>query len=155
MDVQQQKIVLIGDAAAGKTMLAHRMLGHNFDEKYVPTLGADVFTVLRNNINYSIWDTAGDEKYGGLKGAYWLGSDYVFIVIDGKNSSAHELQQTYERYKQEALSTCGDRPIITIVNKCDSEDIQMKFEEIQHINDILFISCKNGINAQYIFNVLE
>jgi GTP-binding nuclear protein Ran len=45
-----------------------------FEKKYVATVGAEVhpmdFTTNRGKIIFNVWDTAGQEKYAGLRDGY-------------------------------------------------------------------------------------
>jgi hypothetical protein len=68
------KLVLIGDGGVGKTTFVKRHKTGEFEKKYVPTLGAEVnpidFTTKRGKILFNVWDTAGQEKYAGLRDGY-------------------------------------------------------------------------------------
>src|SRR3546814_6111230 len=66
------KIALVGDGGVGKTTYVKRMLTGEFEKKYVATLGVEVHP-LRFRTNYgpvifNMWDTAGQEKFGGQIG---------------------------------------------------------------------------------------
>ena len=45
-----------------------------FEKRYVPTLGAEVhpldFVTQKGKIIFNVWDTAGQEKYAGLRDGY-------------------------------------------------------------------------------------
>ena len=45
-------------------------------EKYVATLGVEghplVFHTTRGPIKFNVWDTAGQEKFGGLRDGYFI-----------------------------------------------------------------------------------
>lgn len=56
---------MIGDAKTGKTKWINNILGTD-DDKYVPTIGVNVFPIEIENIKLNIWETAGNIKYGGL-----------------------------------------------------------------------------------------
>jgi hypothetical protein len=72
--VPQFKLVLVGDGGVGKTTFVKRHISGEFEKKYVPTLGAEVhpmdFTTDRGKITFNVWDTAGQEKYAGLRDGY-------------------------------------------------------------------------------------
>lgn len=78
MQVEEQiptfKLVLVGDGAVGKTSLVKRHLTGEFQRKYVPTLGADVWPLDFNTncgkLRFNVWDTAGQEKLSGLRDGY-------------------------------------------------------------------------------------
>ena len=47
-----------------------------FEKKYVATLGVEVHPVMfqtnRGKIQFNVWDTAGQEKFGGLRDGYYI-----------------------------------------------------------------------------------
>ena len=54
------------------------------------TLGVEVhpltFHTSRGQINYNVWDTAGQEKFGGLRDGYYIQGTTCFIKnINPKN----------------------------------------------------------------------
>ena len=74
-DIQAKwKLVLVGDGGVGKTTFVKRHKTGEFEKKYVPTLGAEVnpidFVTKRGRILFNVWDTAGQEKYAGLRDGY-------------------------------------------------------------------------------------
>jgi len=61
------KLVLIGDAAVGKTSIRRRYLGKGFEREHLTTLGADFAattkTIDNYQIKYQIWDLAGQPMF--------------------------------------------------------------------------------------------
>lgn len=70
------KCVLVGDGGTGKTTFVKRHLTGEFEKKYVATLGVEVhplvFNTSRGSIRFNVWDTAGQEKFGGLRDGYYI-----------------------------------------------------------------------------------
>ena len=70
------KCVLVGDGGTGKTTFVKRHLTGEFEKKYVATLGVEVhplvFHTNRGAIRFNVWDTAGQEKFGGLRDGYYI-----------------------------------------------------------------------------------
>ena len=62
------KILIVGDANAGKTSILDQFTNGNFDGAYISTIGID-FNVKTVNIKegvqikLQIWDTCGQERY--------------------------------------------------------------------------------------------
>ena len=80
------KIVLMGDGGVGKSALIGHWINHTFEKKYVATFGVSV-TPLTISTNYGdfhldIWDTAGQEKFGGLFDGYLIGAQAVLLMLD-------------------------------------------------------------------------
>ena len=69
--VAEFKVVLIGDGAVGKTTFVHRHTTGEFKKIYIATQGVEVnsitFYTNHGPIKLAIWDTAGQEKLGGLR----------------------------------------------------------------------------------------
>ena len=67
------KIVVLGDAAVGKTSLINQYVEKSFQEDYKPTLGANIIRkdVTIDPINAKVrlimWDLAGQEKYNVIR----------------------------------------------------------------------------------------
>jgi len=70
------KLILVGDGGVGKTTFVKRHLTGEFEKKYVATLGVEVhplgFHTNRGPIKFNVWDTAGQEKFGGLRDGYYI-----------------------------------------------------------------------------------
>ena len=72
------KCVLVGDGGVGKTTYVKRHETGDFEKVYVrdrlATRGAEVhrltFTTSCGPITFNCWDTAGQEKFGGLRDGY-------------------------------------------------------------------------------------
>ncbi len=71
------KLVLVGDGGVGKTTFVKRHLTGEDEKKYEATVGVEVrpldFHTTRGKIRFNVWDTAGQEKFGGLRDGYYIG----------------------------------------------------------------------------------
>ena len=80
------KVILIGDSAVGKTNIMNKYLTGQFNENSKATVGVEfgskLFNIDGHNIKAQIWDTAGQEKYKAITGAYYKGSKGAFVVYD-------------------------------------------------------------------------
>jgi small GTP-binding protein len=86
--VVECKLVLLGNANAGKTSLVTRLVKNRFNAGQTATVGA-AFTqhrvpVADSNevIQFGIWDTAGSERYRSLAPMYYRGAQAAVIVFD-------------------------------------------------------------------------
>ena len=85
------KVLLLGDAAVGKTSLIKRLITGKFldktDSNYIATIGIDykrkTIRIEENKfVKLQIWDTAGQERFRGLAKNYYRGADAVVLVYD-------------------------------------------------------------------------
>jgi Ras-related protein Rab-11A len=88
------KIVVLGDAAVGKTSLINQFVEGSFNEDYKPTLGANIVRkdVSLNNtkVRLIMWDLAGQEKYRVVRSMYFQGCQGALLVYDVTRYSTFE-----------------------------------------------------------------
>jgi Ras-related protein Rab-11A len=118
------KVIIIGDSSVGKTNIMSKYLKNQFLENSKATVGVEfgskLFTINGHNIKAQIWDTAGQEKYKAITGAYYKGSKGAFVVYD---ITRKETFESVEKWIND-LKVAGDSKltILLIGNKCDLED---------------------------------
>ena len=118
------KVIIIGDSSVGKTNIMNKYLKNEFLEDSKATIGVEfgskLYKIDGHNIKAQIWDTAGEEKYKAITGAYYKGSKGAFVVYD---KTRKETFESVDRWINDLKST-GDSKItiILIGNKCDLED---------------------------------
>merc|ERR1712205_37892 len=80
------KLILVGDGGTGKTTFVKRHLTGEFEKKYLPTVGVAVHPLDFNTncgpIRFDCWDTAGQEKFGGLRDGYYIHGQCAIIMFD-------------------------------------------------------------------------
>ena len=80
------KVVMLGQAYAGKSSLVKRYITGKFDDKYMNTVGAAFddckFTVNLRRFRMGIWDTAGQERYHSMLKIYYRHSYAAIICYD-------------------------------------------------------------------------
>lgn len=148
------KVVLCGDGGVGKTTMAKRMLTNApFDPRYVPTLGVEVYPIRHNEAECSVWDCAGQEKYGGLRDGYFIGADHIALVYSSSTISQKGLKYWFDMAKRAAptakISLVGNEPqetkVPTLVHAfCDAHP------EIRHVR----INAKTMTGGQLRLNIL-
>jgi GTP-binding nuclear protein Ran len=81
----EYKLVLVGDGATGKTTFVRRHVSGEFEKKYVATLGVEVrplhFTTNKGKVTFNVWDTAGQEKFGGLRDGYYIQAHAAIVSV--------------------------------------------------------------------------
>ena len=98
---------------------------------YPETLGVEVhplvFYTNRGVIQFNCWDTAGQEKFGGLRDGYYRQSQGAILMFDVTS------QVTYNnvtRWHGDLVRVCGDIPIVLCGNKVDERGHQVKAKSI-------------------------
>ncbi|KAI5950216.1 VPS21 [Candida theae] len=80
------KLVLLGEAAVGKSSLVLRFVSNDFQENKEPTIGAAFLTqkctIGDRTIKYEIWDTAGQERFASLAPMYYRNAQAAIVVYD-------------------------------------------------------------------------
>ena len=118
------KIILIGDSAVGKTNIMNKYLKGTFHENSKATVGVEfgskLFKIENHNIKAQIWDTAGQEKYKAITGAYYKGSKGAFIVYDITRKDTFE---SADKWINDLKVTADPKINIRLIgNKSDLED---------------------------------
>ena len=114
------KLVILGDRGVGKTTFVKRHLTGEFNKKYEPTYGADVyplqFETNRGPIRFSCWDTAGPERFGSLRDGYYVNADCAILVFD---VTYRRTQKNLATYYRDIRRVCPNIPVIVVGNKQD------------------------------------
>jgi Ras-related protein Rab-5C len=82
----QVKLVLLGEAAVGKSSLVLRFVNNEFQENKEPTIGAAFLTqkckLEDKIIKFEIWDTAGQERFHSLAPMYYRNAQAAIVAYD-------------------------------------------------------------------------
>eukprot|EP00389_Voromonas_pontica_P013079 GDKH01020157.1.p1 GENE.GDKH01020157.1~~GDKH01020157.1.p1 ORF type:complete len:218 (-),score=62.00 GDKH01020157.1:263-916(-) len=130
-NVPEFKLVLVGDGGVGKTTLVKRHLTGEFEKKYLPTLGVEVHPLLFNTnfgaLKFICWDTAGQEKFGGLRDGYYIQGKCAIIMFDVTSRITYKNVPNWHR---DLTRVCENIPIVLVGNKVDVKDRQVKARNI-------------------------
>lgn len=152
---KQYKIVLLGDGGCGKTTFINRHLSGNFEKRYLTTMGCWVTPIdINENTEFSIWDTSGQEKYGGLREGYYIQADLAIIFYDVTSKITYNnVEQWYNDFKK----ICPNSPCIIIATKLDINDKKINKEEHlllkKYTPYLCGISTKNSHNLNLPFTL--
>merc|ERR1711939_88289 len=125
------KLILVGDVGTGKTTFVKRHLTGEFEKKYVATLGVEVhplvFHTNRGPICFNVWDTAGQEKFGGLRDGYYIQGQCAIIMFDVTSRVTYKNVPNWHR---DLIRVCEGIPIVLCGNKVDVKERKVKAKTI-------------------------
>jgi len=164
------RLLLIGEAAVGKSSLFSSYKNDPFRTDTMSTIGIDFHTTVERirttvkkkmidkNIRVQVWDTAGQERFRNITRNHFRGVHGVIIVFDLTSRESFEKLTYWIRMANDALGK--DCPRVIVGNKCDlTEKRDVSFDEAS-----LFCRCagipyvetsaKTGFNVESIFSDL-
>ncbi|KAI0001858.1 GTP-binding protein ypt5 [Russula vinacea] len=100
----QVKLVLLGEAAVGKSSVVLRFVSDEFHANKEPTIGAAFLTQkcrLEDRVlRYEIWDTAGQERFHSLAPMYYRNAQAAVVVYDVTKAASLEKAKTWVKELQ-------------------------------------------------------
>ena len=125
------RLILVGDGGVGKTTFVKRHITGEFEKRYVATLGVEVhplkfFTNL-GAIQFNVWDTAGQEKFGGLRDGYYIQGQCAIIMFDVTSRITYRSVPNWHR---DLTRVCENIPIVLCGNKVEVRDRKVKAKQI-------------------------
>ena len=162
----QKKIILLGDAAVGKTSLIRRFVVDKFNDDYIVTIGSKI-TAKELQINVDkgiiylklqIWDILGQKGYTKLHQSTFRGPNGVFMVIDITRKDT--LQSLDNYWIPEVQNIVGSLPFVILANKSDLiQNAEVKEAEVRefaskYMVPFYFTSAKTGENVKRAFHSL-
>ena len=125
------KLVLVGDGGVGKTTFVKRHLTGEFEKRYIATLGVEVhpmpFFTSHGQVVFNVWDTAGQEKLGGLRDGYYIGGNCGIIMFDVCSRITYS---NVPKWYKDLTRVCEAIPIVLVGNKVDVRDRKVKAKQI-------------------------
>merc|ERR1712015_127007 len=125
------KLILCGDGGTGKTTFVKRHLTGEFEKKYIATLGVEVhplvFYTNYGKVLFNCWDTAGQEKFGGLRDGYYIQGQCAIIMFDVTSRVTYKNVPNGHR---DLIRVCENIPIVLCGNKVDVKERKVKAKTI-------------------------
>lgn len=85
------------------------------------------FTTNRGPITFNVWDTAGQEKFGGLRDGYYIQGQCAIIMFDVTSRITYKNVPTWHK---DLVRVCENIPIVLCGNKVDIKDRKVKAKAI-------------------------
>ena len=129
--IPQIKCLLIGDGGVGKTTFVKRHITGEFEKNYNVTVGVEVsrlyFDTNRGRIAFNVWDTAGQEKFGGLRDGYYIEGQCAIIMFDVTSRITYKNVPLWYR---DLTRVCDNIPIVLVGNKVDVKERKIRAKQI-------------------------
>ena len=117
------KLILVGDGGVGKTTFVKRHKTGEFEKRYVATLGVEVhpltFFTNRGALKFNVWDTAGQEMFGGLRDGYYIQGQCAIIMFDVTSRITYKNVPNWHR---DLTRVCENIPVVLCGNKVEIKD---------------------------------
>ena len=126
------KILLLGDAAVGKSSLLQQLTSHVVSETHVATVGA-VHRVLHFQtadmvLRFDCWDVAGADCLAGERSAHYAGAQGVILMFDVQNPASY--RSVPEWHKKGIQAVCPEAPVVLVGNKVELRGRQVLPKQI-------------------------
>jgi len=86
------------------------------------------FSTNLGQVIFNVWDTAGQEKFGGLRDGYYIGGEAAIIMFD---VTARVTYKSVPHWHKDLTRVCENIPIVLCGNKIDCKDRKVKPKDIQ------------------------
>lgn len=125
------RVVLLGEAAVGKTSLVRRYTENTFEESYKQTIGTtfanrdvDISDPEGNTrtVRLNIWDMGGQSTYRELRRQFMKGASAALIVYDvTRPETFMAMNNWFESFRE----VCPNAPALICANKVDLKQDRM------------------------------
>ena len=160
-DMEEIKMILLGEAGCGKTSIISRYTLDKFDSNYFTTYSSTfltkIFEYKGKKYNINIWDTVGQEKFRSLTKIFIKGTKICLFVYDITNKhSFEEISFWLEQAKQIAdkdvvFGMAGNKNDLIAKQQVNDKDA-IKFAEE---NNIIFGQTSAAKNKSSVDSLLD
>ena len=118
------KLLLIGNAYVGKTLIVQKFIDNTFSKSTVSTIGVDlqskVIDINGKTVKYLIWDTAGEDRMKTMTYSYYRGCHVILVVYDVTDRKSFQNVSTWV----ECIDKFAKANVLRILvgNKTDLQD---------------------------------
>jgi small GTP-binding protein len=157
-NLNEVKILLVGDGGAGKTSLVKRLLNQGFDKNEDQTHGINIrhCKVKSGNLNIivHIWDFGGQEIMHATHQFFLSKRSLYILVLDGRKD------EKTEYWLKLIQSFGGMSPVLVVLNKMDQNpafDVNRLFlqEKYKNIKGFYRVSCADERGLKEFFTAFN
>lgn len=156
------KLVLLGEAAVGKSSIVLRFVSNDFSENKEPTIGAAFLTQRVNigeqTVKFEIWDTAGQERFASLAPMYYRNAQAALVVYDVTKPQSfikarHWVKELHEQASKGIVIALVGNKLDMIENGGERKVAKEEAERLAEEEGLLFFetSAKSGENVNEVF----
>jgi small GTP-binding protein len=145
--LNEVKVLLVGEGAAGKTSLVKRILGEGFNENESQTDGINIdgwkINFQNKEIKVHLWDFGGQEIMHATHQFFLSKRSLYILVLDTRKDSKTEY------WLKLIESVGGDSPVLVVINKIDKNpgfEVNQKTlrRKYKNIKGFYRLSCATG-----------
>lgn len=146
-NLNEVKVIIVGDGGAGKTSLQKLLTSEAFDLYESQTHGINIkhldININEQNVKYRLWDFGGQEIMHATH-QFFLSRRSIYVII----LNARE-EPNPEYWLNHIKSFGGNSPVIVVINKIDenpSYDVNRLFlkEKYPNIIEFIKVSCSEN-----------
>lgn len=150
-------IIFVGSVGAGKTSIIRKYFP-NGDDKVVSTIAIDFVPTTIGDIDLSIWDTCGQERFNSITSSYFMRGHVFVLVHDISDSTVtKDLQRWHDDIVRKKPARHTPR-IIVVSNKTDKQPFcsdSVKKWVGSHSFDHVYTSATVGEGVQTLFQKIH
>lgn len=160
IEVNESKMIIVGQGGVGKTCLLNRLKNDKYDET-ASTEGIAIepweFETGGKKYKLNIWDFGGQEIYHATHQFFLTNRSLYIFVWDARQEEEYG---RIDYWLHTIESFAYNSPIIIVVNKCDSRnsirqlDLKSIRERFPQVIDSFKVSCKMNIEIEHLRDVI-